>query len=236
MRLLGSASPAPPTFTTWKVQGNHGGEAGFPDRVRGSLNEGGLYGERHGWHLPGFDDARWNVSAEGAPAALNGPGVRFFRASLALDDENLLADDHDAGLSFSFGRLGGFHRALLFVNGWQMGKFAASVGPQVRVLLLPGRSHFTRALTDFVRPPRIAHSPRRSSSPSTRASSSRAQTRSRSPSGRTTPPTRRPSTCSLPSTGSCAAASAGCGPTAPAGSRARERTHAGGRASELRGT
>ncbi|OZJ02687.1 hypothetical protein BZG36_05113 [Bifiguratus adelaidae] len=38
---------------TWKVQGNNGGED-ILDTVRGPLNEGGLYGERAGWHLPGF--------------------------------------------------------------------------------------------------------------------------------------------------------------------------------------
>ncbi|KAM5536272.1 hypothetical protein V8D89_010049 [Ganoderma adspersum] len=36
-------------FSTWKVQGKLGGYENFPDRVRGGLNEGGLYGEREGW-------------------------------------------------------------------------------------------------------------------------------------------------------------------------------------------
>ena len=29
------------------------------DRVRGPLNNGGLYGERNGWYLPGFQDRGW---------------------------------------------------------------------------------------------------------------------------------------------------------------------------------
>lgn len=36
---------------TWKVTGNLGGED-YVDRTRGPLNEGGLYAERQGWHLP----------------------------------------------------------------------------------------------------------------------------------------------------------------------------------------
>ncbi|MCZ9339878.1 beta galactosidase jelly roll domain-containing protein, partial [Streptomyces sp. TRM76130] len=35
----------------WRVRG-----AGTPDPVRGPLNNGGLHGEREGWHLPGGDD------------------------------------------------------------------------------------------------------------------------------------------------------------------------------------
>ncbi len=34
-------------FTEWKIQGNLGGE-NFPDKVRGPLNEGGLFVEREG--------------------------------------------------------------------------------------------------------------------------------------------------------------------------------------------
>ncbi len=33
--------------------------AAAPDPVRGPLNHGGLFGERHGWHLPGYDDGDW---------------------------------------------------------------------------------------------------------------------------------------------------------------------------------
>ncbi|MFS2021468.1 beta galactosidase jelly roll domain-containing protein, partial [Massilia sp. CT11-108] len=36
----------------WRIQGNQGGED-IADRVRGPYNDGGLYGERAGWHLPG---------------------------------------------------------------------------------------------------------------------------------------------------------------------------------------
>ena len=45
--LSGHAS----TDVTWKITGNLGGER-YVDKIRGPLNEGGLYAERNGYHLP----------------------------------------------------------------------------------------------------------------------------------------------------------------------------------------
>ncbi|ESK87034.1 glycoside hydrolase family 35 protein [Moniliophthora roreri MCA 2997] len=47
-------------FLSWKVQSKIGGYTNFPDKVRGLLN-GGLFGERKGWHLPGFDTYTWEI-------------------------------------------------------------------------------------------------------------------------------------------------------------------------------
>jgi hypothetical protein len=49
----------------------------YVDKARGPLNEGGLYGERQGWHLPGFDDSHWTTSkpTNGIAQA----GVQFYR-------------------------------------------------------------------------------------------------------------------------------------------------------------
>ncbi|KAM3084647.1 hypothetical protein ACMFMG_003110 [Clarireedia jacksonii] len=41
-------------FNLWKIQGNAGGSENI-DPVHGPMNEGGLYAERLGWFLPGFD-------------------------------------------------------------------------------------------------------------------------------------------------------------------------------------
>jgi len=54
--ILG-ASLSSGIFTQWKIQGNAGGSANIAP-VRGPMNEGGLYGERQGWHLLGFDTSR----------------------------------------------------------------------------------------------------------------------------------------------------------------------------------
>ena len=65
----------------WKIQGKAGGET-LPDPARGPANNGGQYGERMGWHLPGFDDAKWaaaTVSA-GAPSA----GTTWYRTRFDL--------------------------------------------------------------------------------------------------------------------------------------------------------
>ena len=58
---LGRRSPTPVrrrcTAVTWKIQGNQGGED-IADPVRGPVNNGGLYGERAGWYLPGYPGRR----------------------------------------------------------------------------------------------------------------------------------------------------------------------------------
>jgi hypothetical protein len=45
------------TALAWRIQGGTG-----DDPVRGPLNAGGLYGERAGWHLPGFPDTSGSPS------------------------------------------------------------------------------------------------------------------------------------------------------------------------------
>lgn len=88
----------------------------YPDKVRGVLNEGGLYGERQGWHLPGFDTTNWTGRdlSEGLPGA----GVGFFVTTVDLS----LPDGTDAAISFQYDTTNTTYRALLFVNGWNYGK------------------------------------------------------------------------------------------------------------------
>ncbi|KAI0694018.1 glycoside hydrolase superfamily [Cerioporus squamosus] len=121
-------------FSTWKVQGKLGGYTGFPDRTRGILNEGGLFGERQGWHLPGFDTSDWTTRAlsEGLP----GPraGVGFFVTTFQLE----VPSGVDAMMSFQFSEDNAPYRALLFVNGWKFGKRVANIGPQTRFPVPPG--------------------------------------------------------------------------------------------------
>ncbi|KAJ6779264.1 glycoside hydrolase family 35 protein [Mycena vulgaris] len=116
-------------FSDWKVQGKVGGYTAFPDQTRGVFNEGGLFGERRGWHLPGFDTSGWEARAleDGLPNA--GAGVGFFVTTFDLDVEEYL----DVHMSFTFeDPLGAPYRALLFVNGWMMGKRVANLGPQAK--------------------------------------------------------------------------------------------------------
>ncbi|KIJ38578.1 glycoside hydrolase family 35 protein [Sphaerobolus stellatus SS14] len=116
-------------FTSWKVQGKIGGYKNFPDKTRGVLNEGGLFGERKGWHLPSFPTTDW-VSRDLAQGLPNkAPGIGFFVTTLKLD----MPKGVDAMLSFTFQEeFGQAYRALLFVNGWMMGKRAGDLGPQYK--------------------------------------------------------------------------------------------------------
>ncbi|KAI5825568.1 hypothetical protein K523DRAFT_419922 [Schizophyllum commune Tattone D] len=110
-------------FTHWKVQGNFGGED-YPDKTRRIFNEGGLYGERVGFHLPGYDDSEWE--ARSPWEGVGQPGVSWFRTSFDLS----IPEGHDLPLSFVFPNVTGNYRAQLYVNGWQMGKRVANMGPQ----------------------------------------------------------------------------------------------------------
>ncbi|KQV85213.1 beta-galactosidase [Massilia sp. Root351] len=123
----------------WRIQGNQGGEA-IADVVRGPLNNGGLHGEREGWHLPlrqgGKQDGWQAARTTDAPPA---PGTYWLRTSFALD----LPKGHDVQLGLAFGDTGKprserSNRALIFVNGWNMGQFAANVGPQRTFVIPPG--------------------------------------------------------------------------------------------------
>ncbi|RZJ33233.1 MAG: beta-galactosidase, partial [Brevundimonas sp.] len=110
------------------IQGKQGGED-LPDPARGPANTGGQYGERMGWHLPGFDDARW-ATATGA-AATPAAGTTWYRTRFAL----AVPKGQDATIAVAFGdtatpRSTARYRVLLFVNGWNMGQFIAHVGPQ----------------------------------------------------------------------------------------------------------
>ena len=91
----------------------------FPDKVRGLLNEGGLYGERQGWHLPEFDTSTWAERdlSDGLPDGA--AGVGFFVTTFDL----AFPKNTDALVSFQFETTNTQpYRALLFVNGWKYGK------------------------------------------------------------------------------------------------------------------
>ncbi|KAF7345669.1 Glycoside hydrolase family 35 protein [Mycena venus] len=117
------------SFGVWKVQGKVGGYTGFLDKTRGVLNEGGLFGERKGWHLPGFDTSSW-VSRDLATGLPGGSaGVGFFVTTFTLN----IPSGIDAFMSFTFEEpLGQDYRLYLFVNGWMMGKRVANLGPQAK--------------------------------------------------------------------------------------------------------
>jgi hypothetical protein len=129
-------------FGEWKVQGKIGGYTkcvflflacdhfvsswwhSYLDKVRGVLNEGGLYGERMGWHLPGFDTSSWVMRdlSEGLPNAT--AGVGFFVTTFNLS----IPDGFDVPMSFVFDNTSQPYRSQLYVNGWMMGKRVSNLG------------------------------------------------------------------------------------------------------------
>lgn len=126
------------TDVTWKLTGNLHGED-YEDRTRGPLNEGGLYAERQGFHLPGTPTTSWKDST-GPAEGINAPGVAFYATTFDLD----LPNGYDIPLSFSFtnssatdggnattqGNAVSSHRSQIYLNGYQYGKYVNNIGPQ----------------------------------------------------------------------------------------------------------
>ncbi|KAF9227202.1 glycoside hydrolase family 35 protein [Gyrodon lividus] len=112
--------------SVWKVAGNFGGED-YVDTTRGPLNEGGLYGERMGWHLPGFPDESWE---EGAPTTgISKAGVSFYRTTFTLDVP--AGVDYPMKIVVANVTTNPYFRCQFYVNGYQFGKYVNSIGPQV---------------------------------------------------------------------------------------------------------
>jgi beta-galactosidase len=122
--LLGSETG----FTHWRLAGTAGGESNL-DPVRGVYNEDGLFGERVGWHLPGYDDSAWKETSTGSVLSFTGATVRFFRTTIDLD----LPAGTDISISFVLSTPSGTdkYRAQLFVNGYQYGRYNPYIGNQV---------------------------------------------------------------------------------------------------------
>ena len=117
---------------TWKLTGNLGGED-YRDRTRGPLNEGGLYAERQGYHLPSAPISSWTSSAQGPATGISAPGVAFYATTFDLN----LPVGYDIPIAIQFsnttltanGTVPAF-RSQIYVNGYQFGKYVHNIGPQ----------------------------------------------------------------------------------------------------------
>lgn len=116
----------------WRLQGNRGGEAPI-DAVRGPYNNGGLFGERSGWSLSGYPDRGWRDVT--LPNRVDRPGLGWYRTTFTLD----APADQDVPMALEISDDPARHyRALIFVNGWQFGRYINSLGPQHVFVLPPG--------------------------------------------------------------------------------------------------
>ncbi|KAM7200018.1 family 35 glycosyl hydrolase [Rhypophila sp. PSN 637] len=135
------------TFSSWKIAGTAGSALGIQnlDPIRGPLNEGGLYAERVGMHLPGYpDDAPGWVTLASAGSTttklvVSSPGIRVFRTVVPLH----VPSELDVSISFRFSvnkavKGGDPVRVLLFVNGYQYGRYNPHIGNQVTFPVPPG--------------------------------------------------------------------------------------------------
>ncbi|KAF2186130.1 glycoside hydrolase family 35 protein [Zopfia rhizophila CBS 207.26] len=114
---------------TWRLTGNLGGEQ-YYDKWRGPLNEGGLFAERKGYTAP-FPPLAEAGFVSGSPFnSTGGPGVWYHTAKFNLD---LPSEKWDIPLQFVFENQTetlGHYRSLLYINGWQFGRYVSNIGPQ----------------------------------------------------------------------------------------------------------
>lgn len=117
-----------PRTVEWRIQG-----AAAPDRARGPLNNGGLHGERHGWHLPEHDDRDWRPVD--FPREERRQGVAWYRTDFRLDVDPEM--DASVGLTLEDGPERAY-RVQIFLNGWNMGQYLNDVGRQHTFVLPNG--------------------------------------------------------------------------------------------------
>ncbi|KAJ1305575.1 hypothetical protein OPQ81_000575 [Rhizoctonia solani] len=119
--LIGSGD-----FSSWKLTGNIDGED-TKDIIRGPLNQGGLYVERIGAIYPSYSTASWNSTGCSPYTGINKAGITAYKAKFSLNiDKNT-----DVPVAFKFERTPtSNYRVMLYVNGWQFGRFTSNFGPQ----------------------------------------------------------------------------------------------------------
>ncbi len=118
---------------TWRIQGDQGGE-NPPDTLRGLQNASGLFGERSGWYLPGFDDTSWqtvslpdNWKKRGVSAPIGWYRTHFtLHVSASTNAPIGLVIPHAAD------------KAVIWLNGWQIGRYWEQKGPQHEFYLPQG--------------------------------------------------------------------------------------------------
>lgn len=116
---------------TWKIQGNLGGES-YIDKARGPRNEGALFVERMGYHLPSppISIPMWSEKNPILSGTTSPGNVEFFATNFTL----AIPRGYDVPLSFVFYNTSAStstpYRAQLWVNGWQFGKYISHLGPQ----------------------------------------------------------------------------------------------------------
>jgi beta-galactosidase len=132
--LVPSVSASNTGFKLWKINGNAGGSSNI-DPVRGPMNEGGLYGERLGWALPSFAPTSPQFAESTPFDGISSSGIEFYITTFHLNIDSDL--DVPLGIELS-APAGTVARVMIWVNGYQYGKFEPHIGPQTRFPVPPG--------------------------------------------------------------------------------------------------
>ncbi|CAE6453872.1 unnamed protein product [Rhizoctonia solani] len=113
-------------FSSWKLAGTVDGED-TKDILRGPMNQGGLYVERIGAIYSNYSTASWNSTGCSPLIGIDKACITAYKTKFTLD-----IDEHvDVPLAFKFERTpSNNYRVMLYVNGWQFGKFVSNFGPQ----------------------------------------------------------------------------------------------------------
>ncbi|QRV78064.1 glycoside hydrolase family 35 protein [Ceratobasidium sp. AG-Ba] len=118
-------------FTSWKLTGNVEAED-TTDIIRGPLNTGGLYVERIGAIYPNYrSTGAWNSSKADVNctpfAGIAKAGIKAYKTKFTLNADKAT----DVPIAFKFERTpSSNYRVMLYVNGWQFGRFTSNFGPQ----------------------------------------------------------------------------------------------------------
>ncbi|WP_143180842.1 beta-galactosidase [Buchananella hordeovulneris] len=121
----------------WKIQGARDVDNPL-DVTRTMYNNGGLYGERAGWYLPGYPTTGWKSATH---LRADKPGVAWYRSAFDLDVP--AGQDVSFRLEVQSSRFTAQRRAdqsevLLFVNGWNTGVYVGDIGPQTSFTIPSG--------------------------------------------------------------------------------------------------
>ncbi|HEY3774606.1 MAG TPA: beta-galactosidase [Solirubrobacteraceae bacterium] len=127
----------------WRVHGASAAQA-RRDPVRGILNAAGLGESNAGWGLPGYPDASWTpVTLPDSWAARSvPPGVGWYRTTFSLHVPHGvwapigLTLTPPAGPAAAAG--GQNFQALIYLNGWLIGRYINNLGPQKTFYLPAG--------------------------------------------------------------------------------------------------
>ncbi len=130
--LTGYALQGSAAVRTWHIQGNQGGQEPI-DPVHGPLNNGGLFGERNGWYLPGYPTASWHPVS--LPATNSAPGITWY--STRVDLATPAGQDVSIGIQITDDRARDYNLRI-YVNGWHMGRYVNNVGPQTNYVVPNG--------------------------------------------------------------------------------------------------